>query len=697
MSGWNILFVGYFPEIHINKRSDTSITADLSPSEALTVARTGIYDAIFTRQSLPDSSGIELSKRLREKGASIPIILVTTNGSEELAGRAVSADVTEYLSFENNVDPETILHQIEKIQNNSDTPPTSRIIDRITDGFFVLNQDFQLTYLNTRAEETFRDITGTNDKPLRGRSIWKILPGLQGTEVDKIFRQAIKTQDSATFETQFEISDEWFEFQVYSSKSGIYIFYQNITDRYRREEQLEAKQTLTRSMLAALPDSLYVFDADGQFLRWNETFRNITGYNDDEIERMHPADFIAEEDTSAVLAAIESVFEEQQSVTVEAKFITKSGISIPHEFTGAPITDNTGETTGLVGIGRDISDRKEQNRRFQAVFNNTYQFTGLMEPDGTFIEVNRTAIEFGGFARSRVINQEIWKTPWFQLEDLPTRLKKAVKKAASGEFVRMEIPAQGQHRRAMLDFSIRPVLDDKGSVELLVPEGRDITEIKRREKHLDTLQRVLRHNLRNELTATKGYAEILANSIDDPTLLEHANKIIKGAEDLLNLSESARQLSQTVQSDDPALTVVRLKPLIDSIMTDIAQKHPDSAISVEIDDPVIQADDRIKYVIHELVDNAIKHNGQSNPQVHIAAQESEESVQVSIIDNGPLIPDVELSEINTQLERTDVNHGSGLGLRLAKLTIEDYGGEITHQPREPEGNILTIELPVASE
>lgn len=117
----------------------------------------------------------------------------------------------------------------------------------------------------------------------------------------------------------------------------------------------------------------------------------------------------------------------------------------------------------------------------------------------------------------------------------------------------MGIPAQGQHRRAMLDFSIRLVLDDQNLLNCWSLEGGNITEIKCREKHLDTLQRVLRRNLRNELTATKGYAEILANSIDDPTLLEHANKTIKGAEDLLNFSESARQLSQTVQSDDPAL------------------------------------------------------------------------------------------------------------------------------------------------
>ena len=83
----------------------------------------------------------------------------------------------------------------------------------------------------------------------------------------------------------------------------------------------------------------------------------------------------------------------------------------------------------------------------------------------------------------------------------------------------MGIPAQGQHRRAMLDFSIRLVLDDQNLLNCWSLEGGNITEIKCREKHLDTLQRVLRRNLRNELTATKGYAEILANSIDDPTLL----------------------------------------------------------------------------------------------------------------------------------------------------------------------------------
>lgn len=259
----------------------------------------------------------------------------------------------------------------------------------------------------------------------------------------------------------------------------------DITEQRERERELREERAFTESVFAALPDVFYAFDQHGNFLRWNEQLEEVTGYTAEEIETMQPTNFVAPEDQAQVVEAIADVFEHDTTVTVGATFETKDGEQIPYEFTGAKLVDETDEALGLVGIGRDISKRKERQRRFEAVFNNTYQFTGLMEPDGTLIEANETALDFGDLDRDDVVGERVWEAAWFgHSEELQEEIRAGTDRAAQGEFVRDEVTVEGSDRQAVIDFSIRPVTDEGGNVTLLIPEGRDITELKEREQEL---------------------------------------------------------------------------------------------------------------------------------------------------------------------------------------------------------------------
>ncbi len=277
-------------------------------------------------------------------------------------------------------------------------------------------------------------------------------------------------------------------------------------ERVARTRELREERALTESIFAALPDVFYAFDEHGNFFRWNDRFSQVTGYSDEEIAEMHPAEFFAPDEQATIYDAIAEVFEEDTTVTVEAHFATKGGETIPYEFTGAKLTDDAGESLGLVGIGRDISERKQRQRRFEAVFNNTYQFTGLMEPDGTLIEANDTALEFGGIEADDVMGSKVWEAPWFQHSPaVREEVTDAVERAADGEFVRTEMSIRGADREAFIDFSVRPVTDENGEITLLIPEGRDITELKGREREL---RRERDHIRRTEAQADVGGWEL---------------------------------------------------------------------------------------------------------------------------------------------------------------------------------------------
>ncbi|MEH1864252.1 MAG: PAS domain S-box protein [Nostoc sp.] len=126
---------------------------------------------------------------------------------------------------------------------------------------------------------------------------------------------------------------------------------------------------------------------------------------------------------------------------------------------------------------------QESDRRFRAIFNNTFQFTGLLTPSGILLEANQTALNFAGLQLEDVINRPFWEAHWWTISpQTQEELKQAIARSAQGEFVRYEVDVLGANNRvATIDFSLRPLQDETGKVVLLIPEGRDITERKQTE------------------------------------------------------------------------------------------------------------------------------------------------------------------------------------------------------------------------
>jgi hypothetical protein len=159
---------------------------------------------------------------------------------------------------------------------------------------------------------------------------------------------------------------------------------------------------------------------------------------------------------------------------------------------------------------------QESEQKFRAIFEQTFQYIGLLDIDGIVIEANQTSLEFGGLRSEDVVRRPFWETRWWtqrsrksegrrqksgvgsresELSPKQEQLRQAIAKAAKGEFVRYEVDVLGaEDRVATIDFSLKPVKDEEGNVVLLIPEGRDISdrkraeeELRRREQHFRTL------------------------------------------------------------------------------------------------------------------------------------------------------------------------------------------------------------------
>lgn len=129
---------------------------------------------------------------------------------------------------------------------------------------------------------------------------------------------------------------------------------------------------------------------------------------------------------------------------------------------------------------------QESERRFRAIFDNAFQFIGLINPDGAVLKVNSTTLAVRGLKESDVLGKPFWEAPWWtHSPEMQERLRGAIKAAASGLFVRFETDHPLPDGTIMyVDFSLQPIKDEAGNVVYLIPEGREITDRKLAEEAL---------------------------------------------------------------------------------------------------------------------------------------------------------------------------------------------------------------------
>ena len=169
----------------------------------------------------------------------------------------------------------------------------------------------------------------------------------------------------------------------------------------------------------------------------------------------------------------------------------------------APYQEDDGNITGVLLAVRNLTALKqaeqalqESELRFRGIFDQMYQFIGLLTSDGRLLEANRTALDFAGLKIEDIRGLPFWQISWWQVADeTPQQLREAIAQAAQGQFIRYEVKVQGQHGRIItIDFSLRPIFNDAGEVVWLIPEGRDISDRLQFEQELQ-LQAVVTRNM----------------------------------------------------------------------------------------------------------------------------------------------------------------------------------------------------------
>ena len=240
----------------------------------------------------------------------------------------------------------------------------------------------------------------------------------------------------------------------------------------------------TERLIDTIDDLFYMIDTDGNLVRWNDTFRDIAGYDDSELAEMHALDFFTGTGKDRIAEAIAEI-SKTGSGFVEAAFVSKDGTSTPIEYTGALITDTEGSPQGIVGIGRDVTDRREREDRLirlrqsvETITDNAPITLFEVDPDGSISAI-----------RGETLAQYL---------DQPTIRGVSIDECFAGQpqlrgDIEDALNGDANHRlvdigASTLELWLQPLLEETGTVNRVIGLVLDVTAREERAKMLDQIQ-----------------------------------------------------------------------------------------------------------------------------------------------------------------------------------------------------------------
>lgn len=222
-------------------------------------------------------------------------------------------------------------------------------------------------------------------------------------------------------------------------------------------------------------------------------------------------------------------------------------------------------------------------------------------------------------------------------------------------------------------------------------------ELRRSERRLtqsnDVLNRVLRHDMRNDLNVVLGHLTELDRTASDEAQT-HVDDLRQTVDEMITTTEKARQIDVALGADRRAKEPVDIVPYIEDRITAVQRAYPDASVDVDMpDETLVYADWLLGSVLDNIIENAVIHADDA-PDLEITVTENGGMTRIRITDSCPTIPDDELDVFSTGGE-TPLQHSRGVGLWLVTWVIESYGGDVVFETTDDGGNTVVLELRTA--
>ena len=230
----------------------------------------------------------------------------------------------------------------------------------------------------------------------------------------------------------------------------------------------------------------------------------------------------------------------------------------------------------------------------------------------------------------------------------------------------------------------------------------DVTETERyREQleetneQLEALNRVVRHDIRNDMNVILSWSDLLDEHADK----EDADALVRvreAAKHTVELTKISRDFVDSLAGEGaPDLKPIPLGQYLRTELDQRREAYPDAQFRIRGEIPAVsvRANELLSSVFQNLLNNAVQHNDETTPVVTVATDVGEETVRVRISDDGPGIPTEQRERVFGKNEKGLDSEGTGIGLYLVETLVEQYGGTVWLEHNEPKGTHVVLELP----
>ncbi|WP_224269306.1 PAS domain S-box protein [Haloprofundus salinisoli] len=700
---------------HLERQGLSVVTAADGPS-ALDTLADGEFDGIVSDFEMPAMDGLELLEAVRARHEALPFVLFTARGSEELASRAISAGVTDYIRKNGGADQFELLanraanyvsqYRAERALDRSEER-YRRLVETSPSPIGIYTEDSRLAYVNEAAVGYF----GAEDADdLVGRSILELV---DESDLDRARERSRGVLEERTTASPSELHLRGLDGRplhavlatapiTFEGDDAAQIVLNDVTEFRRTQRAFEREKQFTDAALDALDDVFFVVDTDGRLTRWNGRLNEVTGYDDAELDGILASAFFPDDD-ACVEQAAEALFA-NGTVTFDGDLLTKSSELVPFEVRAVRMTDD-GDVVGACGIARDVSERRAREReleQYRTVVQTIPDATYVLDTEGYIQVVNDAHTEGTGDSVedsvgvhvSQYLNEEGIARGRRVIESLL-----ADESRSSGRFEFEIENVDGERRRYEDHISV--LIDEDGQFDGSVSIVRDITEhiereraLSRQNERLEAFASVVSHDLRNPLNVVDGYLELARETGEE----DHFDAMKRALDRMDSLIDDLLSLARNGQVVDERESV-ELRTAAERAWGYV----PTEGAALVVDDShTVDADEaRLRELFENLFRNSVEHGSTYNQaksddalehgstgsrtESDDAVERGNETVTVRVgaspegfyvADDGPGIPEDERDAVLEYGYSTNES-GTGFGLTIVTEIAEAHGWETT--------------------
>ena len=501
----------------------------------------------------------------------------------------------------------------------------------------------------------------------------------------------------------------------------------------RKQTELAASESKYRLLAENSGDVIFTLDKELKFTYSSPAVKQLRGYNPEEVISHQISEVMTPESYELAAGVINEYFaffsenknELPPEKTLELEMLRKDGTTIWTEVKASLMKDDSGQISGIVGVSRDISERRaatEELRKLSRAVEQSPESIFITNTLGDIEFCNPAVSDVTGYSREEIIGQNprIFKSGNTTHEEY----KEMWDTIASGTIWKGEFLNKKKNGDLYWEAtSIAPVANYSGKITHYLAIKKDITEQKKMTVELieaklkaeendrlkSTFLANMSHEIRTPLNSIIGFSELMTDpDFDSDQQFEFAQMIQASGNNLLAIISDIMDISK-IEAGQMNIIKKRMSvnQLIANIQNEYLSRIQEKGLELrtvklieEVELFIVSDVDRLKQVLVNLVVNSIKFTEEGF--IEIGIKTTENFVQFHVKDTGIGISEEfheRIFERFQQVESADTRKygGNGLGLAITKNLIELMGGKIWMESEVVKGCTFYFTIPVQTE